>query len=158
MTEASWTRAEDVVELCGGNRQTVRERAQQRGVSPELVIYACQRALASAGPCDGALAPFDQWEVTPPGRLDVRVFDQQQYWIDALRIPHLISDRTDLTDEYLNALVKFLIEYAEHLHRGYLRYRPAPHREPGQWMESTVLMRSLRAEIARRAVESRSTR
>lgn len=35
------------------------------------------------------------------------MLDQHEYWIDALRIPHLISDRWDMTDSYLLGLIEF---------------------------------------------------
>jgi hypothetical protein len=69
------------------------------------------------------------------------VFDQDEYWIDALRIPHLIHDRQDMTDTYLFGLIEFLITDADHLFGGYRRYQPIEGNEPRQWIESTVLLR-----------------
>ena len=117
----------------------MRERARARKVSAELVLYGCQRALDAQRCCGDDLAPFEQWDATPPGCLDVRVFDQDQIWVDALRAPHLITDRTDMTD------------HAEHMLRGYLRCYPIVVSDPRDWLESTVLMCGLRAEIGRRS-------
>lgn len=58
---------------------------------------------------DDALLPFRRWEATPPGCLDVRVFDQHVHWIDALRNSHLISDRWDMTNSYLLEPIEFLV-------------------------------------------------
>lgn len=80
------------------------------------------------------------------------MFDQHEYWIDALRIPHLISDRWDMTDSHLLELIAFLVAHADHLLGGYHRYQPIQDREPRQWIESTVLMRGLRDEMRTRAV------
>jgi hypothetical protein len=96
-------------------------------------------------------APFSRWDATAPGCLDVRVFDQDRYWVDAPRIPHVIGDRDGMTDKYLRALIDILTAHAEYMLSGYLRYRPIPMSQPPQWMESTTLMCALRAEIQRRA-------
>jgi hypothetical protein len=150
MTDGSWTWAGCVVALYGGNPSAVRERAAQRAVSAELILHACRRAADNAAATAGVLPPLELWEATPPGCLDVRVFDQDQYWVDAIRIPHAIADRHDMTDDYLSALVGFLVEHAEHMLRGYEHYQPTEGRQPCEWIESTVLMRGLRAEITRR--------
>lgn len=128
----------------------VRERARSRKVSAELVLYGCQRALDAQQFYGDGLAPFEQWDATAPGCLDVRVFDQDQIWVDALRVPHLITDRTDMTDDYLRTLVTFLTDHAEHMLRGYLRCYPIVVSDPRDWLESTALMRGLRTEIGRR--------
>lgn len=77
--------------------------------------------------------------------------DQHEYWIDALRIPHLISDRWDTTNSYLLELIEFLVTHADRLLNGYHRYQPIQDKEPRQWME-TVLMRGLRDEMRTRAL------
>lgn len=146
-----WTVAQACVVLSGGNPAAVRQRARARKVSAELVLYGCQRALVAQRCCGDDLAPFEQWDASPPGCLDVRVFDQDQIWVDALRAPHLIADRNDMTDGYLRPLVTFLTDHAEHMLRGYLRCYPIVVSDPRDWLESTLLMRGLRAEIGRRS-------
>jgi hypothetical protein len=79
------------------------------------------------------------------------VFDQDHIWVDALCAPHLITDRNDMTGDYLRALVTFLTDHAEHMLRGYLRCYPIVESDPRDWLESTSLMRGLRAEIGRRS-------
>jgi hypothetical protein len=149
-TDDFWARADLAVLLCGGSPQTVRERAHARAVSPELVEHACRQALDSQIQFGGETVPFQRWEATPPGCLDVRVFDQNRYWVDALRIPHVISDRRDMTDDYLHALIDFLARRVAYLMRGYLRWESVEEHEPPQWLESTILMQELRAEKRRR--------
>lgn len=150
-TEDAWTRADITVLLCGGNQHAVRQRACDRAISPELVVHACQRALDIQSQSGEDPPSFEQWEATPPGCLDVRVFDQDQYWVDALRIPHRISDPHDMTDDYLHTLIGFLVDHAAHFLRGYTDYQPVEAHEPRQWLESTVLVRGLRAEMRCRA-------
>lgn len=152
MTDDAWLAADAAVLLCGGNPRAVRQRANAHGISPELVEHACQRSLETLVESGDALLPFRRWEETPPGCLDVRVFDQVEYWIDALRIPHLIRDRQDMTDDDLAGLIEFLINHADHLLSGYRRYQPIEDNEPRQWIESTVLMRGLRDELRTRAL------
>lgn len=152
MCDESWEFALRLVELCGGNPQVVRESARTRSLSPELVAHACRKALAIAATEHCQPAPFRKWEATPPGRLDVQVFDQDQYWVDALRFPHVVSDLDDLADDYLRAVIGFLIEHDEYFHRGYRRYRTIECSQPNAWLESTILMRGLRAEMVKRGL------
>ncbi len=149
--DMNWTQADVAVLLCGGNPRTVHERAYDRAMSPELILHACKQTLNAQNEFTDRCAPFSRWDAIAPGCLDVRVFDQARYWVDAVRIPHLISDRDDMTDNYLSSLIDFLIDHAEYMLRGYLRYRPIPISKPCQWMESTNLMRALRAETRTRA-------
>jgi hypothetical protein len=149
--DPQWTAALASVLLSGGSPGLVRERARVRKVSAELVLYGCQRALDAQQLHGDELAPFDEWDATVPGCLDVRVFDQDQIWVDALRTPHVITDRNDMTDDYLRALVTFLTDHVEHMLRGYLRCYPIVVSDPSYWLESTALMRRLRAERGRRA-------
>ena len=149
--DPQWVVAQAGVLLSGGNAAAVRERARARKVSAELVLYGCERALDAQRCYGDDLAPFEQWDATAPGCLDVRVFDQDQIWVDALRVPHLITDPTDMTDVYLRALVAFLADHAEHMLRGYLRCYPIVESDPSDWLESTSLMRGLRAEMGRRS-------
>lgn len=58
--------------LCGGNTRAVRQRTNERGISPEHVQHACQRSLDTPMESEDALLPFRRWEATPPGCLDVR--------------------------------------------------------------------------------------
>jgi len=149
--DPQWTVAKAGVLLSGGNPAPVRELARARKVSAELVLYGCQRALVAQQFYGDDLAPFEEWDATAPGCLDVRVFDQDQIWVDALRAPHVITDRTDMTDDYLCALVTFLTDHVEHMLRGYMRCYPVVVFDPRDWLESTTLMRGLRAEIGRRS-------
>lgn len=148
--DQQWAAALAGVLLCGGNPTSVRERAFARKVSAELVLHGCQRALDAQQFYRDELAPFEECDATPPGCLDVRVFDQDQIWVDTLRVPHLIADRADMTDDYLHALVRFMSDHADHMLRGYLRCYPIVVSDARGWLESTTLMRGLRAEICRR--------
>jgi hypothetical protein len=46
-------------------------------------------------------------DATVPGCLDVRVFDQNRIWIDAVRVRHVIADPTDMTDDWFRVRLMF---------------------------------------------------
>lgn len=138
--------------LCGGNPRAVRQRTNERGISPEHVQHACQRSLDNSW-CPTTM-PYCRFGGGRRPRQAAWTFgglDQHEYWIDALRIPHLISDRWDTTNSYLLELIEFLVTHADRLLNGYHRYQPIQDKEPRQWME-TVLMRGLRDEMRTRAL------
>jgi hypothetical protein len=55
---------------------------------------------------------FDQFAALPPGRFDPRIFEQTTWWVDILRRPHRITDRADLTDDHLLAVIGFILREA----------------------------------------------
>ena len=138
--------------LSGGNPDELEERARQRGVSAEVVREGFRRAIALVE----TEQPFEVYEATPPGKVDLRVFDQDEVWIDVLRQTHKIADPDDQTDEYLINLIRFLRVEVDGLCRNYARSRDrAMPRSSIEWLEGTVLMRALRAECERRGLPAR---
>lgn len=69
-------------------------------------------------------ADFHDYAALAPGRFDIRVFDQSEIWVDNLRRPHHIRNRTDFTDEHLLAVLAYLkndpSQWALHLYQGSL--------------------------------------
>ena len=98
--------------------------------------------------------PFAVFAARPPGFLDIRVFDQTQWWVDVMRTPHRLAD---LDDTYLNNLIAFLICGASWFRRAYQLAYPCcdPGATAGTWLERTALMRALRDEQYRRVTRVR---
>ena len=46
-------------------------------------------------------------------KLDLRVFDQDIWWVDRLGIPHSLEQ---MSEEYRRNVIAFLLEYAEGYH------------------------------------------
>lgn len=139
--------------LSGGNPGALEDRARERRVSTEVVWEGFRRALALVD----EEHPFDVYEATPPGKIDLRVFDQGDVWVDVLRHPHRIADRDDLTDEYLLNLIDFLHAEADMMSRAYARSREAnAPTSATSWLENTRLMGALLSECSRRGIAPRS--
>lgn len=51
------------------------------------------------------VGPFEQFGQFGPGRIDMRVFDQDAYWVDSDGVGHALSD---MSEEYLRNVVSFL--------------------------------------------------
>lgn len=106
---------------------------------------------------------FGQWG---EDQLDLRVFDQDVYWVDRLGRPHLLEE---MSEEYRRNVVAWLLRYVECYHlsmclkqlievAGEVLYGlPGAETlavsaggpwlrdiEPIAWLEATVLMRKLR--------------
>jgi len=132
-------------------------RAQARGVSAELVIEAFRRADQLGQEFDrrGLLPPFEAFEAFPPGSIDVRVFDQEVWWVDVLRIPYRICFPQSFTDEHLLNVVAYLVENAEDHHRAYgltVPWGTVP-TDPTRWLEQTILMRALKDQAQGRGLQ-----
>ncbi|MCU1585949.1 MAG: hypothetical protein JWM49_2505 [Microbacteriaceae bacterium] len=85
-----------------------------------MLLEGIHRAAAVwAQVAAGEMPPFTAFEATPPGMLDVRVFDQAERWVDIFAMPHRICDRTDFTDHYLRNVIAFLIDQGPRLARAY---------------------------------------
>lgn len=111
--------------------------------------------------------PFTAWGQWAYGRLDLRVFDQDVWWVDIGQRPHRL---TEMPWSYITNVVAFLARDAEYffhetMRRGVLQIwgdlllgrvptdlvvhslgAPAlTDLTPSQWLEATPLMRALRA-------------
>lgn len=126
-------------------------RALARGVSPELVVEAFHRAheLTRQYEEAGELPPFELFEAFPPGAIDLRIFDQEVWWVDLLRTAYRIYLPHSFTNEHLVAVIEYLTEHSAEFRAAYQYTFPARSlpEDPHRWLESTVLMRALR-EIA----------
>lgn len=79
---------------------------------------------ASPVPADEFLAddekPFTEFGQYGEGRIDLRVFDQDVWWVDTHGTPHLLEE---MEDGYLSNVEEFLLLNAEDFHMGCsLRY------------------------------------
>jgi hypothetical protein len=104
----------------------------------------------------------------PEGSLDLRVFDQDVYWVDIKRVPHFL---TAMSGEYIQNVIGFLLEHAESyyvgtmrrmsiqaigdamLGGGYTAQNPdavlgLADSTPTEWLEQTALMQGLRKRLA----------
>jgi hypothetical protein len=145
-----WASVRDYARTLGTDGELIIRESQRRRMSPEQVEEAFGRAAAYArDPHEGAV-PFTEFAARPPGFCDIRVFDQAQWWVDVMRVPHRL---TELDDAYLNNLTAFLIDKAAWFRCSYMRAYPAsdPGASPGSWLEGTTLMLALRREQGRRA-------
>lgn len=91
---------------------------------------------------------FTDFTALPPGRFDPRVFDQDTYWVDILRTPHVINDPTDFPTEHLTAVIAFIETNAWRWATP--DYYDNPNITIDEWVYTTPLMRALRAEQAAR--------
>lgn len=83
--------------------------------------------------------------------MDARVFDQESHWLDADGILHRI---VDISDAHLKNTIDFLVMAPDLCLREYRHFADVPTgTEPQEWVESTVVMKALRAEAARRGIE-----
>lgn len=113
--------------------------------------------------------PFSEWGQWPTGTLDLRVFDQQDYRVDIKQVPHRIAD---MSQEYRRNVIAFLHTHVQYYHACELRRRALEIIEavwtgqvggevlalelsvaaltdlsPVEWLESTPLLRRLRASL-----------
>ncbi|WP_160010049.1 hypothetical protein [Nocardioides sp. AX2bis] len=114
--------------------------------------------------------PFTAFGQLGVDRLDLRVFDQDQWWVDRTGTPHLLQD---MSVEYLGNVIEFLLEhrdgfYADTIRRWFVQSLgdqllfDEPGGEllaavaggpdwdevaPEEWLESTPLMRKLRRSV-----------
>jgi hypothetical protein len=147
---AAWTNWQSLaraIEARRGNSREVLRRASIDGVPVEDVARALSRADASRA-IDSVedLPPFASGEAIAPGTIDLRVFDQTTWWVDVLARPHAL---TAMSTTYLQNVIEVLRERAATLCEAYhlkLRGTHVP-ADNEAWMESTPLMRSLRAEL-----------
>lgn len=114
--------------------------------------------------------PFTAWDQYPPGVIDLRVFDQGVWWVDVNRQPHLL---TEMSLMYLINVIAHLEERAALFHlatQSRLLVESVTDVLSGRvptewcaqaagatplsmvtatvWLESTPLMRALRAKVA----------
>ncbi|WP_426519594.1 hypothetical protein ACPPVQ_05915 [Diaminobutyricibacter sp. McL0618] len=146
-----WNAVLDIVAGAGlTNGEDLVATAISRRMSPETVLDGFRRAIElSENLVDGEEHPFSHYESTPPAMIDLRVLAQGEVWVDVLRIPHTIHD-PDFTDSYLMNLIRHLEREATAY---WPHYDPTPEEaDPAVWIESTVLMQSLRNEAALRGM------
>lgn len=111
---------------------------------------------------------FDDHAASGPGTFDRRVLDQDKVWFDILRRPHRIDDPAELSDEHLRNVIRFVEHHAwrwvpeEEVNivawtAMYIEasdgFEAAAREVVAEWIESTPLMRALRAEAQRRGIE-----
>ncbi|TRW45593.1 hypothetical protein [Georgenia yuyongxinii] len=107
---------------------------------------------------DGEL-PFEAYGQFGPGRMDLRVFDLDQVWVDIVGVPHALHE---MSLEQRSNVTAHVLQYADHYRAAVARDAfteavvalidgtRAPHvpdlpADPREWVESTPLMRRLRA-------------
>lgn len=129
------------------------------------------RYLPSPVPSDSDLRdgdlPFTAFGQFGPGQLDIRVFDQDTYWVDVWGDPHRLDE---MTDEYRRNVLAHCARNADHFHAAYavkeaieavddalnartgavamtldLGMPLVSELDPHAWLDSTPLIRRLRA-------------
>lgn len=120
--------------------------------------------------------PWGSRGSSDPGALDLTVLDQGQRWVDITGTPHLLEQ---MSTTYLGNVEVLLVEHVEDLFYGYAAWvlrgeirdalegrlnpetvarqagMPSLARlDPRTWLNATPLMRALRAERARRRLDS----
>jgi hypothetical protein len=111
--------------------------------------------------------PFTAWGQYEHGSLDLRVFDQDVYWVDIAQVPHELDQ---MSDDYIANVIGFLEREASYFHTqtmlrmaiqvvGDLELGRLPgdllaeaigaprldELTPAEWLEATPLIRALRA-------------
>ena len=142
-----------VMEVDAGSLLHVMERSVKNGVSAEVVLEGYLRTISFWSEHAFGTDTFEDFESCPPGLLDLRVLDQSETWVDVLRTPHRIADRDDVTVDYLANIIGWLQHFADSLASGWAHMHEIPGPvDEGAWLESTVLMRGLRAETLLRGL------
>lgn len=122
--------------------------------------------------------PFTAFGQHGPGNLDLRVFDQDTYWVDITGTPHLLADmpdryrrnvishlRDNVLHHYSGAVTRDAIDMVLDLYTGRpnatlmlseLDQPTTADLDPHVWLESTPLMRRLRALTEHRHADGRS--
>lgn len=142
--------------------------------APGGIICGMSEPNPSPVPADRDLwpgeLPFTAWGQHEYGRLDLRVFDQEVWWVDIEQRPHRL---TEMSAAYIANVIAFLEQhrdyyYAETTRRlviqlaGDLMLGRVPdevvagelgapkHTDltPEEWLEATPLMRALRRRLA----------
>ena len=145
-----WERVSTVIDALGGNSREVRRRAILDLVSIEVVAEGVTRFLLHATDVpDPDDEPFGLWHSGPPGKMDLRVFDQGVWWVDVLRRPHCLAE---MSTDYLQNVQAFLLRGSRSFFDTYHQRSetPAPSVAPVEWVESTELMRAIRTELTSR--------
>jgi hypothetical protein len=114
--------------------------------------------------------PFTAWGQHEYGSLDLRVFDQDVWWVDIAQRPHRIGE---MSAEYIRNVIEFLVADAKYFYYQTMRRELAAVAgdlvlgrvsaelvamavggpsltdfTPEEWLESTTLMRALRRRAA----------
>jgi len=148
---SDWNQVAECCRQARVNGDAVIARAIARGASPEVTVEAFHRAheLTRQYEEAGELPPFELFEAFPPGAIDLRIFDQEVWWVDLLRTAYRIYNPRSFTNEHLVAVIEYLTEHSAEFHAAYQATFPARTllEDPYLWLEATVLMRALR-EIA----------
>lgn len=114
------------------------------GLNPERQIFGWEDE-----PDDDA--PFEQWDWIGYGKIDLRVFVQDRWWVDVRRVPHEIAE---MSIEYLTNVAAMLVRLADQHHSAFVLSRDWDEAaqvvlmEPLEWMEATVLMQALRRRLS----------
>jgi hypothetical protein len=148
-----WDEVRRATNLAGYDGSELIRRSKEQFVSPEVLLEGIHRSAAvRAQASNGPLPPFGTFDAIPPGRIDLRVLDQSEFWVDIFAVPHRIGDRVDFTDDYLRNVIKSLLHDRVRLTRAYGEAFPerACTGSVLDWLEATTLMSGLRAEQALR--------
>jgi hypothetical protein len=111
--------------------------------------------------------PFTHWGQHEYGTFDLRVFDQDVWWVDIAQQPHRLEE---MGEDYIANVIAFLLNHREYYYLCTLRRSliqvmgdslleqpnadlvaeqagapPLSALPPSTWLESTPLMRALRA-------------
>lgn len=139
-----------------GLRQEADDLAEVVGLTPaEVDAHFGVRTV----PKGSEPNEFEVFAALPPGHFDPRVLQQTTWWVDVLRRPHRITDREDLTDGHLLAVIGMLRQegwrWAEGTDEQWLmRQSAAASGRPAEWLlDATPLMLELLAEATRRGLE-----
>lgn len=149
----NWATLSELIDLIGGSSREVRRRAKHDGTSVEVVAEGLLRSVQIALDNQEDEGVFERWDAIPPGFIDLRVFDQGEWWVDVLRRPHAISS---MSTGYLKNVATFLLKDATFFCASYFgcSLRSIPGSEAEIWLEGTQLMIAIRLEITRREDES----
>lgn len=152
-----------------------------RGAHQAFPESSCRRTpavqpISSPVPSDADLwpgeLPFTAWGQHEPGTLDLRVFDQDEWWVDRNQTPHMLTDMSVLYVERVIDMLESLAEYyyLMTVRRDLLQrmgdemlgrvptdtvaesagVTPLRDLTPQAWLEGSPLMRALRRRHARR--------
>lgn len=116
--------------------------------------------------------PFTAWGQHPYGSLDLRVFDQDVWWVDIAQRPHRIAS-PEMSPDYIRNVIWFLTKDAKYFYYETMRRELASMAgdlmlgrvptelvamaaggpslndlTPEEWLEATTLMRALRRRAA----------
>ena len=129
------------------------ERAGKNAASAEVVLERYLDTISFWNENDFGTDTFQDFESCPPGLLDLRVLDQGATWVDVLRTPHTITDRDDVTDDYLANIIEWIQHNADSLAAGWAQmHETRPPVDEVAWLEGTILMQDLRAEAHSRGL------